>query len=105
MGGSKHAFTYSVILFYEPFSFVLSSIQILVEISKSFDKESFLPGRFYLLYRVYCATETVNNSMSDFRCQYKDGIFLRKSLQIMCLIQKVKVFVSEETFKKWHAYF
>ena len=50
------------------------------------------------------AITIISNRMSDFRCQHEDGIFLRKSLQIVCLIQNIKVLVSGEVFRKWHAY-
>lgn len=74
----------------------------------SFGKASWfsLPARFYFTTCIMQETiEIVNNCMSDFRCHCKDDIFLRKSLQTVCLTQSVKALVSGETFTKWHAYF
>ena len=51
------------------------------------------------------AITIISNSMSYFRCQHKDGIFLRKSLQIVCLIQSVNALVSGEMFRKWRTYY
>lgn len=95
-----------IILFYELFHFVLSSILPLVEISLSGNScFSLVDSTNCTEWIMQVAIEIISNSMSDFMCHNKDDIFLSKSLQIVYLIQPVKMFVSVETFRTWHTYF
>lgn len=90
-----------VIMFSELFDFILSSILSLIE-SSLLQKNSGFPWKILTVIEgiMQEPVEIINNSTPDFKYHCKDDIFLRKCLQVLCLIQGVKAFVSGETFRK-----